>query len=185
MKHRLRVCTTGEEEIERETTLEISEKDGVLTFVFIAKNSQYYCPFQGEYNKIHAEGDVCEVFIGSHPDRTEYYEMEITPKGDLMLARMVYHGEGQDGPIMEINFVEKPFVTTNVELFENGYMVSLSFKKSAILTGEGEIYFNAYRIDTDGGKCLDDCQLGYALNPTMRPKFHTPSKFVFLKDFCK
>lgn len=126
MKYELKDCVTGKEEKERKTTVEISEKDGILTFAFTAENSKYYCPFHGEYNKIHAEGDVCEVFIGSHEERKEYYEMEITPKGDLMLAKMTYHGEGGDGPIMELNFVETPFVQTHVERTDKGYTAVFS-----------------------------------------------------------
>ena len=182
MKHRLKVCATGEEEIERETTVDISEKDGILTFVFIAKNSKYYCPYN-EYNKIHAVGDVCEIFIGTHPERKEYYEMELTPKGAMMLAKITYLGENQDGPITMIEFVEKSFAKTKIALRENGYVATLSFPKSAINTGDGELFFNAYRIDTNGGEFLEDKQLGFALNPTMRSKFHTPSKFVSLKEY--
>lgn len=182
MEYELKVCATGKEETERKTTLEISEKDGVLTFVFTAKNSKYYCPYE-EYNKLHAEGDVCEIFIGSHENRKQYFEMELTPYNALMLAKVSYLGEGADGPILHLDYVEKSFVETNVVRTKDGYVATLSFLKSKILTGDGEIYFNAYRIDTDGGSLLNDKQLGFALNPTMRPKFHTPSKFVLLKDF--
>ena len=139
MKHRLKVCATGVEDLERETVVEISEKDGWLTFVFTAKNSKYYYSYN-EYNKIHAVGDVCEVFIGTHPEGKEYYEIELTPKGAMMLAKITYLGENLDGPITRIDFIEKSFVQTQTHLCEDGYVATLSFPKSAVETGKGELF---------------------------------------------
>lgn len=183
MIYTLRDCRTGKEENERKTTVEITEKDGYLTFVFTAENCKYYCPYEGEYNKIHSDGDICEVLIGTDPNRKEYYEIEISPHNDLMLAKMSYLGEGENEPILGIDFVETPFVQTQVLLREGGYVATVKFPKDKIRTGEGEIYFNAYRIDTDGGKYIEEQQLLFALNPTMRGKFHTPAKFLWLKDY--
>ena len=45
-----------------------------------------------------------------------------------------------------------------------------------------EIYFNVYRIETDGGETEKHL---FALNPTGFPKFHVPSKFVLLNDYTK
>ena len=63
-----------------------------------------------------------------------------------------------------------------------------SFNKDAVRKGlgdicyDGEIYFNAYRLETDGGEM--DKHL-FAMNPTMRHKFHTPEYYVYLKDYVK
>ena len=54
------------------------------------------------------------------------------------------------------------------------------FDLKNIRSGDGEIYFNAYRIETDGGEPEKHL---FALNPTMQPKFHVPSKFLWLKDY--
>ena len=43
-------------------------------------------------NKNHYEGDVCEIFIGSDPQRRAYYEIEINPRGDVFLAKVTYGG---------------------------------------------------------------------------------------------
>ena len=75
--------------------------------------------------------------------------------------------------------------TPAVDETQNGYTVTAIFNKNDINTGEGDIYFNAYRIDTDGGKYVKNEQLLYALNPTMRGKFHTPNKFLWLKNYVK
>ncbi|MBE5747087.1 MAG: hypothetical protein E7352_02800 [Clostridiales bacterium] len=184
MVYELKNCRTGARENERKTTVEITEKDGMLTFTFTAENSKYYCPYK-EYNKIHSDGDVCEILIGTDPNRKVYYEIEISPHNGLMLAKMTYGGEDEDGPILDIDFVEKPFVKTRVLLRDNGYVATATFPKEAIKTGEGEIYFNAYRIDTVGGKLLEPAHLLYALSPTMRGKFHTPAYYVWLKDYLK
>lgn len=182
MIYELRDCRTGNREEERKTTVEITEKDGMLTFVFTAENSEYYCPYK-EYNKIHSDGDVCEILIGTDPNRKVYYEIEISPHNGLMLAKMTYGGEDEKGPILDIDFVANPFVKTQVLLRDNGYVATATFPKEAIKTGEGEIYFNAYRIDTAGGKLLEPVHLLYALNPTMRGKFHTPAYYVWLKEY--
>ena len=87
----------------------------------------------------------------------------------------------EDGkPILAINFVDEPFVTEKTVKKENGYITSLTFDLKNIRSGDGEIYFNAYRIETDGGEPEKHL---FALNPTMQPKFHVPSKFLWLKDY--
>ena len=184
MKYELKDCRTGKDEIERKTTIEIREENGILTFVFTAKNCKYYCPYN-EYNKIHSDGDIVEILIGTDRERKQYYEIEVSPFNDLMLAKMTYNGEDNKGPILDIDFVENPFVQTETIVKGNDYIITVKFDKTKISTGEGEIYFNAYRIDTDGGKCLEEEQLLFALNPTMRGKFHTPAKFVWLKEYLQ
>lgn len=179
MRFELKDCRTGGDAVYR-TTVEISERDGVVSFGFTAEHTEYYCPYDG-YNFIHSEGDAVEVLIGSDPDRKVYYEMELSAKGDLMLAKMRYLGvDGQNVPQLEIGFVDEPFVRTRFERRENGYFAEFSFDKRDIMTGDGEVYFNAYRLETDGGEM--DKHL-FALAPTLRPKFHAPECFVWLKDF--
>ncbi len=179
MQYELKNCRDGSPTTYR-TTVDITEENNVVTFIFEASHSSFYCPHEG-YNKIHSEGDACEILIGSDPERREYYEIEISANGDLMLARMTYYGAIESGePILGLDFVEKPFITGNVDKSENGYTATISFNKKDILSGDGEIYFNAYRLETDGGEM--DKHL-FALIPTMRPKFHAPTYYAFLKDF--
>lgn len=165
-----------------QTTVEITEKDNIVTFDFVASHSSFYCPHDG-YNKIHSEGDACEVLIGSDPARRVYYEIEISAKGDLMLAEMVNHGvDEKNEPILDIHFVDDCFLKSQVTRMEDGYRATVSFDKRNILSGDGEIYFNAYRLETDGGEM--DKHL-FALIPTKRPKFHAPDYFVWLNDYLK
>ena len=178
-------CIECGKELERKTTVEISENNNVLTFTFTCENCKFYCPYEGIYNEIHSRGDICEILIGTDPNRNFYYEIELSPNNDLMLAKMQYKGEDENGPILGIDFVEKPFVKMQAIKTQNGYTVTAIFNKNDINTGEGDIYFNAYRIDTDGGKYVKNEQLLYALNPTMRGKFHTPNKFLWLKNYVK
>ena len=164
------------------TTVDISENDGVLTFKFFAEHTEFYCPHHN-YNDIHSEGDACEVLIGSDPERRFYYEIEISPENKLMCALMENKGDDENGvPILEINFVEDCFVESSITKNESSYEAIVSFPKDKILSGDGEIYFNAYRLETDGGEM--DKHL-FALIPTMLPKFHAPEYFVFLEDYVK
>ena len=90
MLYELKNCRDGSPATYR-TTVDITEKDNIITFAFTAEHSSFYCPHQG-YNQIHSEGDACEILIGSDPERKVYYEIELSPNGDLMLAEMVNLG---------------------------------------------------------------------------------------------
>ncbi len=181
MLYELKNCRDGSVATYK-TTVDISEDNGILTFKFFAEHTEFYCPHHN-YNDIHSEGDACEVLIGSDPDRKFYYEIEISPENKLMCSLMENKGDDENGvPILEINFVEECFVESNVIRKENSYEATVSFPKEKILSGDGEIYFNGYRLETDGGEM--DKHL-FALNPTMKPKFHRPSHFLWLKDYLK
>lgn len=181
MTHKLKNCRNGETAIYN-TTVEIKEEEGMLTFLFTAENTTYYCPCSG-YNAIHSRGDAFEILIGSHPERKEYYEIEVSPKNELMIAKMVYGGEdatNDNEPILDMTLIDDCFVSSKVTITENGYNAELCFKKDKVKTGDGEFFFNAYRLETDGeykSKHL------FALNPTMRGRFHVPKYYVALKDY--
>jgi hypothetical protein len=171
----------GEEAVYN-TTVEITEKAGIITFRFVGEHTQFYCPRKG-YNKVHCVGDACEVIIGSDPNREVDYEIELSLENDLMVAKMRYLGIKPTGPAdLEIHFVEEKdcFVTSNVTRTENGFIAEMNIKKESILTGDGPIYFNAYRLETDGGTMEKHL---FALNPTLCGRFHTPSLYVLLDDY--
>ena len=181
MKHVLKDCRNGGEAVYK-TELEIWEKDERLYFKFRAEHTQYYCPYD-HYNDIHSEGDACEILIGSDPKRQLYYEIEISPKNCLMLAKMQYCGDDDQGnPVLKIDFIKDCFLSSRVTLFDGGYEAEISFDKKDIMTGEGEIYFNAYRLETDGGEMEKHL---FALIPTMKGKFHVPTKYDYLKKYCE
>ena len=179
MVYQLKNCQDGEKACYT-TTLEIMEEDNVLTFKFEAFNSRYNCPHRG-YNGLHYEGDVCEIFIGTDANRKSYYEIEISPLNDIFLAKITYKGtKDGDEPFVNVEFVKKNFISSNVTLTETGYIAVLSFDKQNIFTGEGEVFFNAYRLETDGEQSE---KYVFALSPTMKKKFHVPERYVYLKDF--
>ncbi len=164
------------------TTVDITEKNNIVTFAFRADHSEFYCPYSG-YNKLHCDGDICEVLIGSDPNRKTYYEIEINPNNEIMLAKMTFGGLDESGkPILSAEYVEKSFLKTAVTRTADGYTATVTFNKNDVMTGEGELYFNAYRIETDGGE-MDKHLI--ALIPTMRPKFHAPEYFGYLKDYAE
>ena len=179
MLYTLKNCRNGEAAIYN-TTVDITEKDGKYTFVFTAEHTDFYCPHHG-YNDLHSDGDACEILIGSDPDRRSYYEIEISAEGRLMLAKMTYNGVDESGaPILGLEFVDDCFLESNFERSNNGYTATLSFRKKDILTGNGNVFFNAYRLETDGGE--KDKHL-FALFPTMRPKFHAPDYFDYIDKY--
>lgn len=181
MLYELKNCRNGQA-APYKTTVDITRTGNRITFVFTAENTRYYCPHSG-YNKIHSEGDACEVLIGSDPERKTYFEIEISPKNDLMLAKMVNHGmDEKNEPILDIHFIEDCFLESQVTLTDTGYIASVSFDETHVMGDGGEVYFNAYRLETDGGEM--DKHL-FALFPTMRHKFHVPEYFQFLKDYVK
>ncbi len=180
MVYQLKNCRTGEAGT-YPTSVEITEKDGELTFLFTAEHSAFYCPCPG-YNGIHSRGDACEILIGSDPNRKEYYEIEISSKNELMIAKMIYCGtdpERENKPILKMTLQEKCFVKSNVTPYKDGYIAEVKFRKEDILSGDGEVFFNAYRLETDGeykSKHL------FALNPTYG-LFHKPEYYLWLKDY--
>ena len=181
MIYALKNCRNGKR-AKRLTYVEIKEENETLFFRFIADGSKYYCP-HNDYNDIHSEGDACEILIGSDPERKRYYEIEISPDNKLMIALMEYMGtDKKKNPVLNIHFAEECFVKSSVCKMENGYVAELQFPKEKIMTGEGEIYFNAYRLETDGGKMEKHL---LALQPTMKGKFHCPSYYVYLKDYLR
>lgn len=177
MTYTLKDCRTGKEAIYL-TTLSIAEEKDTLFFRFEAHHSTFNCPFLG-YNGAHSSGDACEILIGSDPNRNEYFEIEISPNNDLMIGKVQYCNEDENGPIIKVNLIDDCFVQSSVKKQKDTYIANLSFQKSKIMTGNGPIFFNAYRLETDGEET--DRHL-MALNPTMRGKFHTPSCFIFLSD---
>lgn len=98
-----------------------------------------------------------------------------------MIAEMTNHGVDEKGePILTINFVPESFITSDVIKRNGGYTATLTFDKNNVMSGDGEMYFNAYRLETDGGESEKHL---FSLVPTMRPKFHVPERFVYLKDY--
>ena len=186
MKCALTNTRTGEKAV-YPTTVEISDDGENYVFKFEAEQTKCYCPFSTEYNKIHSYGDACEILIGNDPERKTYYEIEINPLGGLMLAKMTYCGIGNPqtlAPKLDVAFVseEDSFVTGEAEITEKGYRATLKVQKDKIRTGDGEVYFNAYRLETDGGEANKHL---FALSPTMGNWFHKPDRYVFIQEFVK
>lgn len=179
MIYELKNCRDGERGAYK-STVDITEKDGVISFFFSFENTQYFCPYS-YYNGIHSWGDACEILIGTDPERRYYYELEISAEGEVMVAKMTNSGFDANGePIIEIGFVDKSFMESEFVKTERGYDARMTFRLEDINTGDGEIYFNAFRLETDGGERFKHL---FALNPTMRPFFHITDKFVWLKDY--
>ena len=179
MLYELKNCQNGGQ-AEYVSTVDITKSGEEISFFFHSETTEYYCPFD-YYNGIHSFGDASEILIGSASDRNLYYEIEMSADGLIMLAKITNHGIDADGePIIDVDFVDDCFVKGEYTRLENGFDCRLTFKLSDVLTGDGEIFFNAFRLETDGGERWKHL---FALNPTLRPRFHITDKFLLLKDY--
>lgn len=165
-----------------ETTVDVSQDERYIYFDFVAKHSDYYCPY-GNYNDIHSCGDAVEVLIGTDPARKTYYELEVNPDNAVMLAKMtVTELDGNGAANLHIDFVNEKecFFSSTARKTSSGYAVNIAVDKAKSGMRIDEIYFNAYRLETDGGEMEKHL---FALNPTMCGKFHVPACYVMLSDY--
>ena len=165
-----------------ETTVDVSQDERYIYFDFVAKHSDYYCPY-GNYNDIHSCGDAVEVLIGTDPARKTYYELEVNPDNAVMLAKMtVTELDGNGAAKLHIDFVDEKecFFSSTARKTSSGYAVNIAVDKAKSGMRIDEIYFNAYRLEADGGEMEKHL---FALNPTMCGKFHVPACYVMLRDY--
>ena len=163
------------------TTLKILEKNNEVTFNFTCENTSFFCPYEGFYNAIHSLGDMVEILIGSDKDRKFYYEIELSPNNDAFISKIEYKGLSEKNlPVLELTYCDNNFLKTSVKTTSNGYTCNITFNKNDVITGDGELYFNAYRIETDDGVINKHL---ISLFPTMTGYFHKPESFKLLKDY--
>ena len=101
-------------------------------------------------------------------NQNEYFEIEVAPNGSVFFAKIL----NDNG--LKATFLKKNF-KTSVTLTEKGYDVEIVIPYSSLGAGEHPIYFNAFRIETEGG--IPDKNL-LALSPTLKTTFHVPEKFI-------
>ena len=164
------------------TTVEVSQDERYIYFNFVAEHSNYYCPYHN-YNDIHSCGDAVEILIGIDLSRKTYYELEVNPDNSKMLAKMTMTELDGDGAAkLNIEFVDEKdcFFTSSTAKTPDGYIACIVIDKAGLNMPVEQIYFNAYRLETDGGEMEKHL---FALNPTMCGKFHVPSRYVMLSDY--
>lgn len=149
-------------------------KNGKTVFRFSAENSRLYCPYKQNNQPLY-EGDVCEVFIGR---RDAYYEIEVSPEGNCFFAMIKNDGNGKFHPE---KFLDCRDIEYSAEKTDAGYNVTIGVPDAIILSlcGDGEILFNAFRIETDGG---EKEKYLYALSPTLCGTFHLSEAFIRLQN---
>ena len=149
------------------TVLEYSRVGNSLCFKFSCKDAKLFSAYSEDNDPIY-EGDVCEVFLSTGGKINEYYEIEVAPNGATFFAKIV----NENG--LKTSFLQKNF-TSNVTITEDGYDVEIIIPCDAIAIGKHPVYFNAYRIETDGPSSE---QYLMALNPTLCEFFHKPESFI-------
>ena len=181
MKYLLKNNRDGAASVYR-TTVEVSQDERNIYFNFVAEHSNYYCPYHN-YNDIHSCGDAVEILIGIDPARKIYYELEVNPDNSKMLAKMtVTELDGDGAAKLNIDFVDEKdcFFTSSIAKTSGGYIACIVIDKVRLNMPVEQIYFNAYRLETDGGEMEKHL---FALNPTMCGKFHVPTRYVMLHDY--
>lgn len=181
MKYLLKNNRDGAASVYR-TTVEVSQDERNIYFNFVAEHSNYYCPYHN-YNDIHSCGDAVEILIGIDPARKTYYELEVNPDNSKMLAKMtVTELDGDGAAKLNIEFVDEKdsFFTSSTAKTSGGYIACIVIDKVRLNMPVEQIYFNAYRLETDGGEMEKHL---FALNPTMCGKFHVPTRYVMLSDY--
>lgn len=181
MKYLLKNNRDGAASVYR-TTVEVSQDERNIYFNFVAEHSNYYCPYHN-YNDIHSCGDAVEILIGIDPARKTYYELEVNPDNSKMLAKMtVTELDGDGAAKLNIEFVDEKdcFFTSSTTKTSGGYIACIVIDKARLNMPVEQIYFNAYRLETDGGEMEKHL---FALNPTMCGKFHVPTRYVMLRDY--
>ena len=176
LEKKLKNSRTGEEIPEFDTKVKITLTDTELSFEFDCKNSKLFSA-SDEYNGPIFDGDVCEAFICTGEDITEYYEIEVSHNNAQFVSFMKNLGPGK----YDAKYVSKEdnFLKSSVEAFGNDYKLKFSMPLDKIgYNKERGIMFNAFRIETEGG--FTDRNL-LALSPTMCDTFHVPNAFIKLK----
>lgn len=154
------------------TAFDYELKDSEIVFKFDCENSRLFSAYQGDNEPLYL-GDVVEVFIGVGENPKKYYEIEVAPNGALFFAEI----ENNSGNL-KTDFLE-PNLKRKVRLNGSSYSVEISVPRSFFNLKDGDkIYFNAFRIETEGGTPEKNL---IALSPTLHGRFHDPSKFILLE----
>lgn len=158
MKYLLKNNRDGAASVYR-TTVEVSQDERNIYFNFVAEHSNYYCPYHN-YNDIHSCGDAVEILIGIDPARKTYYELEVNPDNSKMLAKMtVTELDGDGAAKLNIEFVDEKdcFFTSSTAKTSGGYIACIVIDKVRLNMPVEQIYFNAYRLETDGARWKSTC----------------------------
>ena len=152
------------------TWVSYEKGENSFRFKFESENSKLYSVSDKDNAELF-RGDVCEVFISTGGKIDEYYEIEVAPSGAVFFAKVKHSDNGNELKMLEKNF------KTEVKVDGNNYSVEIEIPFESVDYKGGVVYFNAYRIETEGG--IADKNL-IALFPTLCGTFHTPSKFGVL-----
>lgn len=172
----LKNSRNGQEMPDFKTVVDVELTETELVFNFTCENSQRFSAYEG-YNTDIFDGDVCEAFICTDGSMYNYYELELAPNNSVFCTRVNNPENDFDKAHSEYEPVN--FVRSSVEFTENGYnaMFALPLDKIGYNKEKG-IFFNIYRIETEGGEC---CKHLLAANPTLCDSFHRFTSFFEFK----
>ena len=151
------------------TSLHYGQRGSDLFFRFECENSQHFSAYSENNEPIYL-GDVVEVFIGAGKNPEKYYELEVAPNGTKFFA-----GITNSGGELKVKLIDPKF-DSEVEITDSGYKVSITLPEKIFGdTDAKNLYFNAFRIETEGGETEKNL---LALSPTLSGTFHDPKTFI-------
>ncbi|MGN1052716.1 MAG: hypothetical protein ACI4SH_04925 [Candidatus Scatosoma sp.] len=151
------------------TCLTVSGATDRIVFKFLAERSSLFAPYKG-YNEPLFDGDVCEIFIGG---KANYYEIEVAPNGAVLFAKIKNYGDNGFSTVLLPLSEKEKLLVTSASVFDGGYGVEIGIERSAF--EEKDLFFNAFRIDTDGGEKAE--KHTFSVFPTLRKSFHLSEAF--------
>lgn len=151
------------------TLLNIEKQDDYLVFEFYASHCSFFS-YSHKFNDPIYNGDVVEVFIKTK-EENHYLEIELAPNGTLFIGDIF-----NDGKRRELTMLENKGIIAETKKNNCDLMAKLIIPYKNYNISE-DIVFNAFRIETDGGK--SNAHL-FALNPTMCDTFHILEAFISL-----
>lgn len=148
-----------------------------LTFNFKVTDNQIFSPYEQENDDLY-QADAVEVFISPDGNLSEYYELEVSPRGVKFFAKI--HNEMDGNATIEGERIAANFIAQS-EITKSGYNVKILLP-TILLNGfnKDKFMLNAYRLDYSKAADADSAQIVgmQALNPTGRNKFHFSEYFI-------
>ncbi len=151
-----------------QTDVDVKISGDYLIAIFICHHPSNFS-YSDKYNDDIYCGDVVELFLQTNQPN-QYYEIEVSPNNTHFIALITNDGHSFSG-----QKITEDFVISNSNIIDGIWYCYIKIPLDKINNSkEKGIYYNAFRIDTDGGE--RDKHL-FSLFPTKCGSFHKMDSF--------
>ncbi len=153
--------------LQDQTVFDYTTSDGYFYFYFKTIDTTLtLVPFTDESSI--AEGDRVELFFSKDVGLTDYYCLEINPRGDILDYQASYYRKFDDTWDLKN-------LKTATDITKNGFIVEgkISLKELNELSLHDEIYLGIFRADFVGKEKV--IWFSWAVPDSDKPDFHIPS----------